>query len=690
MSLQKNQAQEEAIRTIDGPVLLVSCPGSGKTTTLVRRIHHMIESGVPSGHILMVTFTAEAARNMRAKYESMYPGSPGVIFATIHSMCYNILLREGLCSPGKVVQVRACEEFMFNFFKARRVDGDAFEMGKLALSQISVAKNNYLDPSGMNVSGISTGMLSDAYRAYQEWLESIGCIDFDDMLLLCHKFLTENPEVLLKYRGLFRYIQCDEYQDTNYVQRDILYLLAGEDKNLCVVGDDDQSIYAFRGARPEIMLGFQKDFPEAKVIYMGTNYRSANSVVSAAGNLIANNKDRFSKEFSSFRGDCTDSFVTVRSYHSRKDEMAELVDEIRKLHMEGMPYREMAILFRTNEQAASPVSALSDAGIPYYSTESAKTIYESFIFQDIRNYVSLSSGNGDSQTLLSVLNHPNRYLREAHFHDCEYSENGLLHAISYIASRGQRWQYEKAEKAIGEWMDAFGPGKVSMNSRPSAVMLRMDGPDPSIHYDVHLRNYAEYRNMDYSELREKYQAIEEDAKEYSTVREWFEHADNYTAKIREEMRRKDRDGVTVATMHKAKGLEWKAVFIIDADENVTPYKRSLKSQAEIEEERRLFYVAMTRAKDLLFVMHTGYPSRFIREFRTTPKKTTVRKRIPASEVHKCLAGTPVEHRKFGRGFVLSFEPGKVCVHFDDHGNKKFTFPESFQSGMLKYISAGTS
>lgn len=688
MTLYANAAQEEAINTINGPVLIISCPGSGKTTTLVRRIHHMIEEGVKPSSILMVTFTRDAAEGMDRKYRELFSTNPGITFATIHSLCFTILKNEGVCRQGSVLSEEKKISFLAEYIRSQYRMRDSWDVAISAATAISMIKNNKISPSQCSISGLPTEILERSYEAYEKKRTEMGLVDFDDMLLLCHETLANIPSILTKYQDMFHYVQCDEYQDTNFVQRDILYLLTEKSQNLCVVGDDDQSIYAFRGARPEIMLSFQKDFPNAKAIRMGTNYRSAAKVVELSDRLIGHNRIRFKKNFISQRGsDGTEGTYTATRFPGKKEEMDYIVKEINRLHEQGIPYKEMAILFRTNQQAQWPARALSEAGIPYFSTENVRSIYEGFIFADIRDYVMLSAGLGDVRQLRNILNHPNRYLYEYYFKDCDYTEDSLMDACSYILNdKGAHWKYEKALDSVAELMRAFGPGEVDMNTSPEEVMSRMNGPYPSVHYDKYLREYADMREMDYTELLDIYKTLEDDAKKYGSVREWFAAADETVRKLHEELKHKDKNGVVVTTMHRAKGLEWQAVFVIDADEALTPHKNSLNDDAAIEEERRLFYVAMTRAKDDLYILGSGPQSRFLNELKDLADDSAKTVEPPV-EIPKYFAGKAVEHKRYGKGRVVRYEPGSIVVKFEKQmpqQEKTFTFPEAFRVGHMWY------
>ena len=677
MGFYENKAQEEAIKAIKGPVMIVSCPGSGKTTTLIRRIHNMIEHGIDPHEILMVTFANAAARDMKSRYLQMYGEESGVTFATIHSLCFNILIQEGLCTKESLLQEREKQDYFF--FRLRKMPwvSDAYDTTIALLTEISVVKNNRIDLTSYEPKSCERKVFADLYKKYEQEKDARGKIDFDDMLIKALRLLQTNSTVLAKWRKRFRYIQCDEYQDTNYVQRDILYLLAGPDKNLCVVGDDDQSIYRFRGADSSIMLNFGKDFPEAKIIMMSTNYRSAQRIVDMADECIKFNRDRFEKQFISFRGqNGMGGYAAYMNVKSKKDEMDKVLELIKKKAGEGVPYREMAILVRTNKQASLPAQTLSDANIPFDTTERIRSIYEEWMFEDIRSYIMLSMGNGTDKDMMRIVNRPARYIREAALNGVSYDTQSLIDAIRYMKD-GPAWQYQSAQKSVFTWMNNFGPGKVTRQTEIKDLFSRLTGKD-SIRYDKYISSYAQFRNMDFSDLREQFDDLKRDAMRFETVGEWLAHANRVIMKVREDNARRDINGVKITTMHKSKGQEWKTVFVIDVNTNIVPHKNSSTLQ-EIEEERRLLYVAMTRAKDTLYVMCSGSESDFM-----TKTMAALKERY-APTIPKKLAGTPVEHITFGKGTVMNYSKDKIAVNFPGLGTKKFKFPETFREGKMKYL-----
>ncbi len=672
----KNQAQEEAISTINGPLLLVSCPGSGKTTTLIRRIYHMIESGISPNRILMVTFTNAAALDMQAKYQKMYQRNPGITFQTIHSLAFNLLRMEKRYDKGDLMTAQESRHFFLDQLKHYSWVSDPWELSQALMTEISAIRNNYVNISAYTPVCCSNPAFMNLYTAYAEYKADRHKIDFDDMLFECKSMLEVSPAILQKWQNTFQYIQCDEYQDTNPVQRDILYLLAGKNGNLCVVGDDDQSIYKFRGADPAIMLHFQDDFPNAKVVMMGTNYRSALTIVQTAERLIGYNVNRFQKNFRSERGEQqVYGNVIYQRTKSRKDEMACVLKTIRELAENGHSYRDMAILFRTNKQAQLPVMELSAAKIPYFSTETIRSMYDGWIFGDIEAYAKLAIGTGTGDDILRVLNHPMRYLRESAFQGISFSYRGFRSAIEYLKQE-EYWKYKAADDKIRDWMDLLGPGSIRRSDPPQKLFDALTGYR-SIHYDEYLADYAKFRNTDPKEFYDEIDELKTEASRFGTIEEWFAYAKDYKRKLAEERRQNDRNGVTLTTMHKSKGLEWKTVFVIDVNRDIVPYEQNHDAPADFEEERRLFYVALTRAKDNLYLINSSKDeSMFLKELQ--PKDSGW-----SEADNSALIGKRVRHTGFGTGSVLNIEKHVMTIDFGGTA-RKFLYPDAFEKGFLSF------
>lgn len=646
----------------------------------------MIEEGVTPSSILMVTFSKAAAVEMLGKYEKFFGANPGITFQTIHSLCFNILIREGRCKAEDVLSEEDKSDFIQTALRDYpQAEGDLFEIVKSVVNEIAAVKNNYLDIHTYDPPSIDSEMFRDLYHRYEDWKDRCGKLDFDDMLTRCCGMFRDEPSVLKKWSGHFRYIQCDEYQDTNMIQRDILYMLAKPENNLCVVGDDDQSIYRFRGARPEIMLHFTDDFPNAARIMMGTNYRSAGEIVEKSGKLIVRNKVRYKKEFVSQRGiDGAKGYTEYIRVDGKGKEMETVLELIGQRHAEGVEYKDMAVLVRTNRQSVLPVSALSAAGIPFYSIDAVKCIYDGWIFRDIRTYAELSMGIYDNEADMrrkigSVLNKPNRFLQPALFAECDYSVSGFRQAVYPLVS-GPYWKYKGALEEIETWMRLFGPDKITPNMPPSVLFERLKGAN-AVRYDKYLTETASFRKTDPAVYVEEMDELKEDASRFHTIREWFAHADWMSRFIKEESRKKNPNGVVIATMHRSKGLEWNTVFIIDCNDGIVPHKTSLAEDGGTEEERRLFYVAMTRAKDNLYVLNSSPgESIFVREAGLMTKE----QRRLSEEIPKYLPGRAVYHKAFGEGKLVSYGPSSIIVDFPKKGRKTFRFPGAFHEGFLSY------
>lgn len=581
--MQKNLAQEEVIRTIDGQLIVVACPGSGKTTTLVRRIHYMTaECGIDAENILMITFTSAAAKEMKQRYQKTY-GADAVTFCTIHSLCLAILRKFRKFSNADIFTDSM--SFFYDFLRNNRKINDKEEFVKLLITDISVLKNNSLDMMEFRPQCCDDKKLFEqCYDAYETYKQERGLVDFDDMLIYAYEEMKHNKECLSWLRERYKYIQVDEYQDTNFLQRDIVYLLAGTKGNLAVVGDDDQSIYGFRGARPEVMLDFNEFYPEAKTIRMSTNYRSRKEIVDAADHLIKRNTKRFDKEFESFQSE--GGTVGILKQTDRTAQLTEVMIRIKEFIQNGEAPEDIAVLYRTNKQSEALASMLLSEKIPFVSTEKIPNRYKHWIFKDIQSYRKLAEGNYTKQDFSRVLNHPQRFLT-----DYEYLKIGLdrekMFRYAYRSIR-EGWKREKALENITEFFYTLDTLR-DADPKKFFVVLGRD-------YIPYIKDYAKFRNEDAQELYDLWNQFKADAETHNDWQEWGRYIVRYTKTLDEA--EKNRKGVVLSTMHCAKGLEWKHVFIIDCVEGVTPFRKA-ETKPELEEERRLFYVAMTRAKEHL-------------------------------------------------------------------------------------------
>ena len=587
----ENKAQEEAIHTVNKQVLVIACPGSGKTTTLLRRIHYMVtEAGISAAQILMITFTKAAADEMNKRYVSMYGDNPGVTFATIHSLCFSIVKKYGKKNVSVLSDIEIYNYFNYRVKYLDQInDKDNFVAD--VILDISVMKNNMISLSDYEPACTDNKELfSSLYTGYEEYKEKESKVDFDDMLVMAKDILDNEPEVLLYLKNRYSYIQVDEYQDTNYIQRDIIYKLAGKEGNLAVVGDDDQSIYMFRGARPEIMLNFSKDYPECKVIHMSTNYRSLKEIIKTADHVVKHNSQRFAKDFYGAREE--KGKVFFRNYLNNTSQLGGVLHKVRELLDQGVKPEQIAILYRTNKESMPFAEYFMREKIPFQCNERLKSKYHHWIFQDIQAYWKLSRGKKDKISFQRILNHPNRYFYGKAFHSVDPNLSSLKQAV-WEQKGGVHWQLQKglenAETLFQHFkiLNTFSKPEVFLN-----YLYKATG------YNDYLKEYAKLRKLDVKELTVVWNNLLDEAKLYGSWDAWGRYIVAYNRQLQQA--NKSKDGITLSTMHRAKGLEWDYVFIINCVDGTIPHSNAMTPE-EIEEERRLFYVAMTRAKDFLYL-----------------------------------------------------------------------------------------
>lgn len=637
----KNEAQEKIINTIDGQLIVVACPGSGKTTTLVRRINHMVKTGIDPRSIIMMTFSKAAAKEMKERYTKQFPENPqGVNFCTIHAFCLAILTTffgyERRCTINSI----DVNDFFYGILKGNRdVADDIPGFIKKLLLDIGCVKNMLIEPQDYTPTCTSDkDFFIRLYEQYEEYKNNCGLIDFDDMLVLTLRGLQANPKVVQSLQETYKYIQVDEYQDTNNVQSQIIYLIAGENGNLAVVGDDDQSIYGFRAATPEIMLSFKKQYPDAIQVNMSTNYRSSSNIIKAADMVIKKNKNRFSKDFIGSKE--TEGSVYVSMFQTRIEETVDIAKKIKMRNAQGQSYKDFAILYRNNSQADRIANELAKVGIPFVSTEAIKFRYDSWIFRDISYFHRLAEGDDfgskqkEAEVVYSLINRPSRYIQRAMtVHGADYTYMKEAAKRSFL----KQWQKEKMYDNIDEFF-SFCTSLKGKNPKDSLRVIRT-----GLRYQEYLYDYAEKRMEDPREYIDTYNSFMEDVENNNidTWEKWDVYIKN-TKKAFEDHNKKnlDADAVTLSTMHKSKGLEWKVVFLPNSNDSIIPgtermekdlktesnvserHRMEAKIKTRIEEERRLYYVAMTRAKEELWVSYNGRAkqSRYVRDFENMAKK----------------------------------------------------------------------
>lgn len=602
-----NEAQTQAIQHTDGPCLVLAGPGSGKTLTIVNRVKYLIEKQkVRPEEILVVTFTRFAAAEMKSRLcLVMGKRDLPVTVGTFHGIYYGILKwayrmnQENILSETEKYQILRGvinKERMEIFDEEDFIQDIAAEIGKV--------KNNRIPLEEFVSEKCSADAFRNIYRNYEQHRKELKKIDFDDMLVLCYELFQSRPDVLAQWQKKFRYVLIDEFQDINRIQYDVIRMLAQPENNLFVVGDDDQAIYGFRGADSELMLGFGKDFPNAKQILLGMNYRSTANIVQNSLKLIENNVERYSKKLEANRegGSC----LHIQEVKDPVEEAEYVLEEIQKCKENGIKEEEIAILFRVHTDARAVVEAMVERKIPFQMKEHLPNIYEHFIAKDIMAYFRLATGARHRQDFLQIMNRPKRYLGRDSVAGAKVSFEDMR---KFYCDKD--WMIDRIDQF--EW-----DVKMLMKMAPYAAIQYIR---KRIGYDDFLKEYAFTHQINRSDLNEVLAEIEEAAKAFSSVEEWFAHVEEYTEtlKVKEKERNRPRPGVRLMTIHASKGLEFKQVFLIAANEGRIPYQKA-KTDKEIEEERRLFYVAMTRAKDFLKICYVKIkngkevaPSRFVDE-----------------------------------------------------------------------------
>lgn len=727
-----NPEQRKAATHVDGPLLILAGAGSGKTATMTHRIAYLIEQGVSPYQILAVTFTNKAAGEMRERVEKLVGRCPGMWIMTFHAMSLRILRehceRIGYQHNFVVYDTVDQKTLIKTIMKEQNIDAKLYPQAYLSAAiskqkEHDVSPREYLETEADN---FRSKVIGSVYRAYQEQLKRNNAMDFDDLLVNALHVLRDNPDILADYQHRFRYILVDEYQDTNHIQYEIIRLLAKARQNLCVVGDDDQCIYQWRGADISNILNFEKDFPQARVIKLEQNYRSYGNILAAAHSVIRNNRGRKAKKLWTDK-EAGDKIV-YRRCDSDKEEAYYIAQEIDLLKNGQRTYDDFAILYRTNAQSRLFEDALKRRGIPYQIL-SGFSFYERKETKDMICYMRLVVNPADDLALKRVINEPKRGIGAVTLGKLEALAR--VHGLSLLDILSQdEISYSlpaKAQKAVGEMVRIIRLcAQEKENLRVSDIydqLLVKSGYLKALEAEDTQEAASRIENlMDFKSFIYDYEKEKEDTGEKATLEEFLEKvATNGDADKMEEGTGK----VTLMTMHSAKGLEFPIVFLPGMEDGLFPGHRALDNENGMEEERRLCYVGMTRAREKLFLTGASYrvlyghgeytrESTFLREldkslldeagdtvftagrrtnnflgvdtgspdgfsepaFRPYPAYDPLKYARQAvrentrSAGRSFTAGERVRHGKFGEGMVLEVDDKTVTVIFDSVGRKK--------------------
>lgn len=578
-----NISQREAILHKDGPMLVLAGPGSGKTLVITERTKHLIkEYGINPSNILVITFTKAAATEMKERFFRLMDGKTyPVTFGTFHAVFFAILKHAYHYSAENIIREEQRIQCIREIVAKHRLEyEDEMEFVTSILGEIGLVKNTGISIDHYYSKNCAEEMFRRIYSEYHEYLYQHRLIDFEDMLVYTWELFRERPDILAAWQRKYQYILIDEFQDINKIQFDVMKMLAGDGQNLFVVGDDDQSIYRFRGAKPEIMLHFKEDFPKAKMVLLDTNYRSQGHIVTRALNLIGHNKERFEKRIQASKEPETE--VEYAVFNTQREENLRIIRDIADAVERGRNYADFAVLFRTNTQPRLLMEQLMEYNIPFRTRDKIPNLYEHWIAKDIFAYMRIVMGSRERRDFLQIMNRPKRYITR------ESLDN------EYVAFDVWEWFFEE-QPWVAERIRKLESDIKTMNRmNPFAAINYIR---KGIGYDEFLEEYADYRRIRVDDLYDVMDELQESAKGFDDFNGWFDHIDAYTKELEQlyQNQNQQADSVALTTLHSAKGLEYENVYLIDVNEGVMPYKKAVLD-ADIEEERRMFYVGMTRAK----------------------------------------------------------------------------------------------
>ena len=676
-----NKEQKEAVLHKEGPCLVLAGAGSGKTKVLTTRIANMINDGIYSGNILAITFTNKAAKEMRDRISNMVENNYAFV-GTFHSFGLRVIRENteklGLTSNFTIIDSDDVSSVIKKIMKELDISMKEYSVSYIR-NKISFIKNEMLSESEVDkyLNSPPEKVAVKVYREYEKVLKRNNAVDFDDLLKRPVELFMQNDDILDKYQEKYRYILIDEYQDTNEVQYKLVKLLASKYRNLFVVGDVNQSIYGFRWSNYKNILNFEKDYPDSKSITLNQNYRSTNTILNAANSVIKNNVERKEVNLYSTFGDG----VKIKYFrgNDEKDEVKLVIDEIKKLLDEGYDYNDFAILYRTNAQSRNVEDAILKVNWPYRVVGSYY-FYKRKEIKDLLCYLRLISNHQDDVSLERVINVPKRGIGDTSINNLRSLARNNNECMFKCLSKPKEVEFKKLILELTEdAKDLDLTELIDVVLEKSGMKEELE-KEHTLEADIRLENLMEFKS-----ITENYQKetgtvnLEDFLEDISIVADSSEHQTLDNA-------------VTLMTMHAAKGLEFKVVFLIGMEEGIMPHSMSLNEESELEEERRLCYVGITRAKERLYITNAkrrmlfgntsmNPPSRFIREIDSnliekeeskTENKVFNKTNFYEGDRIDYKHGEIVMHASFGKGVVVDNDERFVTVAFDKRfGIKKF-------------------
>ena len=635
--------QVEAVTSSKKNILVVAAPGSGKTTVIINRVFYLIkEKNVNPDNIIVITFTKAAALNMKSRFLSLAGGSKAPFFGTLHALFYKILRR----AYGEINIIEAYDSFkIINSTLVKYLDEVNEDKVKEILNNISIFKSSFIKIEDFTPS-MDKDIFKECYKNYEEYKASKGLLDFDDLQIKCKLLFEKEPMLLQRYKRLFKYILVDEFQDCDGLQIELLKALT-EDNSLFAVGDEDQCIYSFRGSKPECMVNFFQHFKEGNKIYLSYNYRSAENIVELSKKIIINNKIRNSKDIISFRKD--NKTILWKSAYNEGQQAEEIIDIIIKQNSEEIHYKDNALLYRTNMESRSLIDGFIRKKIPFVILDKEYNFYEHFICKDLISYLKLSIDPFDRESFIRIINKPFRYISRSNLDiikEYKYKEDCFYIFKNYCeAADFQMKVMDKLKSTIQSL------NKMSLRSAIDYIIMDLG-------YIDYLREYCNKFKLNIEELEEIMEEFKNSADGYNNIISFLAHIDVYKEEVSKNKSTSNREGVILSTIHGVKGMEFKNVYVINCNEDNIPHINSMEN---IEEERRLFYVAVTRAIDNLYLFST----RSIRGKMKEKSRFIEECGIENEYIGKYKKGDKIFHKAFKEGIIQEIKEKEIDIKFND-------------------------
>ena len=654
-----NENQLKAVEHVDGPCMVLAGPGSGKTRVITYRIANMVvNKDIKPTSILAISFTKASSMEMKNRALALSNDfrMNKVTYGTFHSVFFRILRYFENYNIESILDEKTKRIGLKNILKGLNIENaDDDETIGQVINEISYVKNELMDKRDFKSEVLTSDEFIKVYNYYEEYKEQINKIDFDDMLIKTYELLKNNKSALDRVRSAYRYILVDEFQDINKVQFEALKLIANPNNNIFVVGDEDQSIYGFRGSRPDFLLEFEEYFLNTNKVLLDINYRSKGEIIDIANRLIEKNENRYEKVIKCGQGNGAN--VNYISPEDSEEEAVYIAKDIKdKIQEDYTEYTDFAVIYRTNIQSRALVDVFMDMRIPFIVKDSIVTIYDHWAAQDILSYLRIGVNPNSNKDWIRIINKPFRYISKDNLNLIK-DEPDFINALINKCDL-----HPKQVKTIND-LDIDISYVKGLNPKNAISYIRT-----TLDYDRYILDYCTNRKIKINGLIEILNELESSATNFKTIQEYLDHIERVKSEIVDNKNNKETDGVIFTTMHSAKGLEFKNVYIIGANEGTIPHEKSYeiddeeKKNDQIEEERRLMYVAITRAEENICISSpiNKYgkrvsKSRFMEDIKAPTKK----------EMDSISIGDKIYHKKFKEGIIVEKNGDSIKIRFKD-------------------------